>query len=30
MARLTALSPSNATWKSDLAWFDEQITALAR
>jgi MFS family permease len=30
IVRLTALSPTNATWKSDLAWFDRQIAALAR
>jgi hypothetical protein len=25
MARLTKLSPDNATWKNDLALFDRQI-----
>jgi uncharacterized protein YfaA (DUF2138 family) len=29
MARLTKLSPDNATWKNDLAWFDGQIAELA-
>jgi hypothetical protein len=28
MARLTKLSPDNATWKQDLARFDGQIAAL--
>ena len=28
MARLTILSPDNATWKNDLAWFDGQIEEL--
>jgi hypothetical protein len=30
LARLTTLSPANAKWKRDLAWFDEQIAALAK
>jgi hypothetical protein len=29
LARLTKLSPDNAVWKSDLAWFDGQIAELA-
>jgi hypothetical protein len=29
MSRLTKLSPDNATWKNDLAWFDGQIAELA-
>jgi hypothetical protein len=29
MARLTKLSPDNAVWKRDLAWFDGQIAVLA-
>jgi hypothetical protein len=28
LARLTTLSPGNAEWKRDPAWFDEQIAAL--
>ena len=28
MERLTRLSPDNAQWKRDLAWFEEQIAAL--
>jgi tetratricopeptide (TPR) repeat protein len=28
IARLTKLSPDNAVWKSDLAWFDGQIKEL--
>jgi tetratricopeptide (TPR) repeat protein len=28
MARLTKLSPDNAVWAKDLAWFDGQIAAL--
>ena len=28
MDRLVKLSPDNARWKRDLAWFDEQIAAL--
>ena len=28
MVKLVALSPDNATWKSDLAWFDGRIAAL--
>jgi hypothetical protein len=28
MARLVKLSPGNAGWKDDLAWFDQQIAAL--
>ncbi len=27
MDRLVTLSPGNATWKGDLAWFDQQIAA---
>jgi hypothetical protein len=30
MARMTSLSPDNAVWKRDLAWFDGQIAELAR
>jgi hypothetical protein len=30
MARMTTLSPDNAVWKNDLAWFDGQIAELAR
>jgi hypothetical protein len=29
MVRMTALSPDNAIWKRDLAWFDGQIAELA-
>ena len=29
MARLTKLSPDNAVWAKDLAWFDGQIAELA-
>jgi hypothetical protein len=29
MARLTKLSPDNATWKQDLAWFNRVIAELA-
>jgi hypothetical protein len=29
IARLTKLSPDNATWKQDLAEFDQQIAGLA-
>jgi tetratricopeptide (TPR) repeat protein len=29
MARLTKLSPDNAQWKQDLAWFDREIKELA-
>jgi hypothetical protein len=29
MVRMTALSPDNAIWKEDLAWFDAQIAELA-
>jgi hypothetical protein len=29
MARLTKLSPDNAVWKRDLAWFDRQLKELA-
>ena len=29
MARLTKLSPENAVWRQDLAWFDGEIAALA-
>lgn len=29
MVRMTALSPDNAIWKRDLAWFDRQIAELA-
>ena len=28
MRRMTALSPDNAEWKKDLAWFEGQIAAL--
>lgn len=28
MVRLVGLSPDNAGWKTDLAWFDKQIAAL--
>jgi hypothetical protein len=28
MARLTKLSPDNATWKQELAWFDRKIAEL--
>jgi len=28
MERLTKLSPGNAGWQRDLAWFDNQITQL--
>src|SRR5262249_2099527 len=30
MVRLTTLSPDNAVWKSDLAWFDGKIAELGR
>jgi len=30
MARMTTLSPDNAVWKRDLAWFDGQIAELTR
>jgi len=30
MVRMTTLSPDNAVWKSDLAWFDGQIAELTR
>jgi hypothetical protein len=30
LARLTKLSPDNAVWKQDLAWFDGQIAELDR
>jgi hypothetical protein len=30
MVRMTSLSPDNAEWKRDLAWFDRQIAELAR
>jgi hypothetical protein len=30
MVRVTSLSPDNAAWKRDLAWFDGQIAELAR
>jgi hypothetical protein len=30
MERLTKLSPENAVWKRDLAWFDSQIAELGR
>ena len=30
MARLTKLSPDNAQWAKDLAWFDGQIAELAK
>ena len=28
MVRMTSLSPDNAVWKDDLAWFDGQIAEL--
>jgi hypothetical protein len=28
MAALVAIAPSNAQWKKDLAWFDQQIARL--
>jgi septal ring factor EnvC (AmiA/AmiB activator) len=28
MAALVAIAPSNAQWKKDLAWFDDQIARL--
>jgi hypothetical protein len=30
IVRMTNLSPDNAVWKRDLAWFDEQIAELTR
>ena len=30
MQRLVKLSPDNAGWKGDLAWFDQQIAALTQ
>jgi hypothetical protein len=30
MLRMTSLSPDNAAWQRDLAWFDAQIAELAR
>jgi hypothetical protein len=30
IARLAALSPDNAGWQRDLAWFNEQIAALTK
>jgi hypothetical protein len=30
MVRLTTLSPDNAVWRRDLAWFDGQIVELTR
>jgi hypothetical protein len=30
IAGLTELSPDNAVWKRDLAWYDEQIAELLR
>ncbi len=30
MEAMTKLSPDNAEWKQDLAWFEEQIAALER
>jgi hypothetical protein len=30
ISRLTKLSPDNAVWKKDLAWFDAQIEELGR
>jgi hypothetical protein len=30
MVRMTSLSPENAVWKRDLAWFDGQIAELSR
>ena len=30
MARLTKLSPKNAAWKQDLAWFDGEIAELTK
>ncbi len=29
MVRMTVLSPDNAIWRRDLAWFDGQIAELA-
>jgi len=30
MARLTKLSPDNAVWKNDFAWFEGQIKELGQ
>jgi hypothetical protein len=30
MARLTTLAPTNATWKRELNWIENQITALTK
>jgi hypothetical protein len=30
MVRMTSLSPDNAAWKRELAWFDGQIAELAQ
>jgi hypothetical protein len=30
MAVMTMVSPDNAVWKRDLAWFDGQIVELGR
>ncbi len=30
MARMVALSPDNAEWKRDLAWFEGQVAAWER
>ncbi len=30
MERMTKLSPDNAGWKRDLAWFEGQIAALEK
>jgi hypothetical protein len=30
MRAMTALSPDNAIWKKDLAWFDKQIATLRK
>ena len=30
IVRMSSLSPDNAVWKRDLAWFDEQIAEVAR
>ncbi len=30
MERMTKLSPDNATWKVDLAWFEGRIAALEK
>ena len=30
LLRLTALDPSNATWRNDLAWVEQQLDETAR